>query len=93
MSINRARQLRKTMTPQEAKLWIQLRLLRPRGYHFRRQDPFKSWCLDFVCFKHRLVIEVDGGQHAGAHKRIGTSCTTRCLPARVSASCESGIPT
>jgi len=60
----RARELRKAMTPQERRLWAQLRTLRPEGYHFRRQTPLLGFFLDFVCFRRRLVIEVDGGQHA-----------------------------
>ncbi len=59
----RAREMRKNMTPQEAHLWIYLRKLRARGYHFRRQAPFRGYFLDFVCFSRRLVVEVDGGGH------------------------------
>ncbi len=59
----RARELRKNLTPQEARLWVRLRDLRPRGFHFRRQTPLFGFYLDFVCFKSRLVIEADGGQH------------------------------
>jgi very-short-patch-repair endonuclease len=55
----RARELRRSLTPQEARLWRELRGLRPKGFHFRRQAPVKG----FVCFQERLVIEVDGGQH------------------------------
>ena len=51
------------MTPQEARLWLHLRPLREEGFHFRRQAPFKGFYLDFVCYSHRLVVEVDGGQH------------------------------
>jgi very-short-patch-repair endonuclease len=51
------------MTPQEAKLWIHLRSWRQRGFHFRRQSPREGYIVDFVCTKHCLVIEVDGGQH------------------------------
>jgi very-short-patch-repair endonuclease len=58
-----ARRLRKTMTPQEVKVWVHLRSWRERGYHFRRQAPRKGYIVDFVCLKHRLVIEIDGGQH------------------------------
>ena len=61
--IKRAREFRKTLTPQEARLWLRLRALRVEGFHFRRQSPFLSFYLDFVCFKRKLVIEVDGGQH------------------------------
>jgi very-short-patch-repair endonuclease len=55
---------RSNLTPQEARLWIQLRQLRANGFHFRRQAPFRGYFLDFVCFGHRLVIEVDGAGHA-----------------------------
>ena len=60
---DRARAMRKTMTPPEARMWANLKRLRGEGYHFRRQAPFKGYYLDFVCFKHRLVIEVDGQVH------------------------------
>ncbi|HEY7385106.1 MAG TPA: DUF559 domain-containing protein, partial [Beijerinckiaceae bacterium] len=36
MADERARLLRRTMTPQEVKLWVRLRELRQQGYHFRR---------------------------------------------------------
>jgi len=63
MTVARARTLRKTLTPQEVKLWVHLRQLRPQGFHFRRQAPVDGYILDFVCFKHRLVVEIDGSQH------------------------------
>lgn len=58
-----ARQLRKNLTPQEVKLWVKLRELKPLGYHFRRQAPIRHIIVDFVSFRDQLVIEVDGGQH------------------------------
>jgi very-short-patch-repair endonuclease len=63
MANPRARELRKNMTPQEVKLWSQLRKLRPQGFHFRRQVPLESYVLDFVCYKYRLIVEADGSQH------------------------------
>jgi very-short-patch-repair endonuclease len=58
------------MTPQEVKVWVHLRALRERGYHFRRQRPIGRYIVDFVCLKHNLVVELDGGQHAeDAHER------------------------
>lgn len=62
--VERARELRKQMTPQETRLWLRLRALRQQGLHFRRQAPFKGYFLDFVCFERRLVVEIDGAQHA-----------------------------
>jgi very-short-patch-repair endonuclease len=34
------------------------------GYKFRRQVPFRRYILDFVCFERRIIIEIDGSQHA-----------------------------
>jgi very-short-patch-repair endonuclease len=59
----RARELRKSLTRQEAQLWLQLRAMRSDGFHFRRQAPLLGFYLDFACFKHRLVVEIDGSQH------------------------------
>ena len=64
MANEQARSLRKRMTPQEAKLWVQLRQLRELGYHFRRQSPRRAYIADCVCLKKKLIVEVDGGQHA-----------------------------
>jgi very-short-patch-repair endonuclease len=63
MANERARALRGRMTPQEVKLWVQLRELRQQGYHFRRQAPRAGVIVDFVCLRQSLVIEIDGGQH------------------------------
>ena len=58
-----ARALRKRLTPQEVKLWVKLRELKPLGFHFRRQAPIGRYIVDFVSFGSRIVVEVDGGQH------------------------------
>jgi very-short-patch-repair endonuclease len=63
-----ARSLRRSMTPQEAKLWLRLRAMRNRGYHFRRQAPIDVFIVDFACLKHHLIVELDGSGHA-FHKR------------------------
>jgi len=31
---------------------------------FRRQQPIGRYIVDFVCFERKIVVEVDGGQHA-----------------------------
>jgi len=59
-----ARSLRKRMTPQEAKLWVQLRLLPKGQFHFRRQVPVGPFIIDFAEKTRKLAIEVDGSQHA-----------------------------
>jgi very-short-patch-repair endonuclease len=58
-----ARQLRKTETIAEKRLWQELRKLRTQGYHFRRQHPIEGFIVDFACLAHRLIVEVDGAQH------------------------------
>lgn len=58
------RQLRQNMTPAERTLWQHLRGKRLGGYKFRRQQPFGGYILDFVCLEAKLMIEIDGGQHA-----------------------------
>jgi len=52
------------MTDAERALWRLLRDRRLSGWRFRRQQPIDRYIVDFVCFEARLVIEVDGGQHA-----------------------------
>jgi len=38
------------------------------GLKFRRQQPIDHYIVDFVCFENRLIIEIDGGQHAENEK-------------------------
>ena len=64
MSIERARELRKNLTDAERKLWKYLRRKQIEGHRFRRQVPIGPYYVDFLCLERRLVIEVDGGQHA-----------------------------
>lgn len=56
--------LRKNPTDAERLLWHHLRDRRLAGYKFRRQHPIGAFIADFVCIERRIVIEVDGGQHA-----------------------------
>jgi very-short-patch-repair endonuclease len=59
-----ARALRTSSTDVENLLWRQLRRKQFAGQKFRRQQPIDNYIVDFVCFEKRVVIEVDGGQHA-----------------------------
>ena len=61
---NKARVLRKNPTDAERALWQHLRLRQLRGYKFRRQQSIGCYIVDFVCLEKRLIVEVDGGQHA-----------------------------
>ena len=60
-----ARELRKAQTPAEQALWARLRNRGLEGLKFRRKPPIGPLIADFYCAQHRLVIEVDGGVHAG----------------------------
>ncbi len=61
---NHARQLRKTSTDAEKRLWHFLRDRQMAGYKFRRQHAIGSFVVDFVCLECNLIVEADGGQHA-----------------------------
>jgi len=45
-------------------MWCILRDRRLAGFKFRRQQPMGPYFVDFVCFSHRLIVEIDGSQHA-----------------------------
>ena len=59
----RARQLRRQETDAERNLWARLRNRQAGGVKFRRQHPVGPFIADFCCPEHRLIIEIDGGQH------------------------------
>ena len=58
-----ARSLRKNQTDAEKILWKNIRNRNFAGYKFKRQFPIGKYIVDFVCFAHKLAIEIDGGQH------------------------------
>jgi len=58
--VERARELRRNMTPAERQLW---EYLKHAPYRFLRQRPIDHFIVDFYCPALRLVIEVDGEQH------------------------------
>src|SRR5215471_10447405 len=58
------RRLRQNATFAEQRLWYCLRSRGLCGVKFVRQEPIGRYIADFVCREHRLIIEVDGGQHA-----------------------------
>jgi very-short-patch-repair endonuclease len=60
----RARSLRHTTTPLERRLWGQLRSRRFVDFKFRRQAPIGPYVADFVCYDAKLIVELDGSQHA-----------------------------
>jgi very-short-patch-repair endonuclease len=64
MSVERARELRQRSTDSERRLWHWLRDRQIDGVKFRRQVPIGVYVVDFVAADRRLVVEIDGGQHA-----------------------------
>ena len=60
----RSRELRLNATDAERKLWTQLSARKLAGIRFNRQFPIGPFICDFVSRTAKLVIEVDGGQHA-----------------------------
>ncbi len=68
LSAKLQRALRSEMTDAEKALWKILRGRQVCGLKFRRQHPYGDYILDFVCLENKLVIEVDGGQHAERKK-------------------------
>ena len=58
-----AQKLRREPTEAERRLWSRLRG-RQQGVQFMRQFQIGNAIADFACRRARLVVEVDGGQHA-----------------------------
>ncbi|MBL8644983.1 MAG: endonuclease domain-containing protein [Rhodospirillaceae bacterium] len=79
MANERARALRKAMTPAERMLWQKLREMKTRGFHFRKQAPIGRFIADFCCHSAKLIIEVDGGQHANDADRVNDARRTDWL--------------
>jgi very-short-patch-repair endonuclease len=67
--IDRARGLRHNMTDAERVLWNILRRKQLNGYRFRRQHPIARFIVDFLCFKAKLIIELDGGVHQNPEQK------------------------
>ncbi len=64
MGTHPAQRLRKNRTKAEIRLWLRLRRRQLNGSRFRQQVPLGPYVVDFLCVKSRLIVEVDGGQHA-----------------------------
>jgi len=60
------------MTDAERRLWLRLRDRRLQGHKFRRQHPLGPYVLDFFCEASKLVVEIDGSQHANNEAKDAT---------------------
>ncbi len=76
-----ARILRGSGTDAERLLWSKLRAHYLDGHKFRRQHPIGRYVADFVCLDRRLVIELDGGGHAGVEQATADAERTAFLRA------------
>jgi len=56
--------LRAQQTEAENLLWTYLRAHRLNGLKFRRQVVLGKYIVDFLCLSEKIIVEVDGGQHA-----------------------------
>jgi crossover junction endodeoxyribonuclease RuvC len=56
--------LRRDATDAEKLLWAKLRNAQLEQAKFRRQEPILGFTADFVCHEKRLIVEIDGSQHA-----------------------------
>ena len=58
------KKLRREATDAEQYIWYFLKNRSLHGGKFRRQHILQGYIVDFVCLEKKLVIELDGGQHA-----------------------------
>jgi len=65
-----AKQLRVDQTNAERKFWRNVRGRGFAGFKFRRQYSIGPYIADFACLEIRLIVELDGGQHAEGHARV-----------------------
>ena len=68
-TLQKAKELRKRLTPAERKVWQVLKNKQLDAYKFRRQHPIYKYIADFYCHELGLVIELDGGVHDGLEQK------------------------
>lgn len=59
-----AKNLKQNITLAEQRLWYHLRGKRLNGIKFRRQQTIGGYIVDFVSMEYKIIIELDGAQHA-----------------------------
>jgi very-short-patch-repair endonuclease len=74
-----ARHLRRTQTDAERRLWYRLNNRQLAGHKFVRQEPIGPYFADFVCRERKLVVELDGSQHAESeHDQVRDAFLVTC---------------
>jgi very-short-patch-repair endonuclease len=81
-TIEKARKLRRRLTPPEARLWFAIKDRKLEGLKFRRQHPIGQYVLDFYCPAARLAVEVDGQGHEHPEQIEADERRTRWLGTR-----------
>jgi very-short-patch-repair endonuclease len=61
---NFAKRLRRDQTDAESVFWYNVRSRRLAGFKFKRRYPVAPYIVDFVCIESKLIVKLDGGQHA-----------------------------
>ena len=77
------RKLRRELTEAEKRLWYKLRAGQLDGHKFVRQISIGPYIVDFACREAKLIVEVDGGQHADSCKDAERSAFLNELGYRV----------
>ncbi len=70
--VETAKNLRKQQTFVENIMWGRLRSRQIAGTKFRRQQPIGKYVVDFISFEKKLIVELDGGQHASQRDKDKT---------------------
>nr|WP_226577239.1 DUF559 domain-containing protein [Microseira wollei] len=78
--VERAKELRKNMTPAEKKLWNNY--LRRFQFRVLRQRPIDNFIVDFYCANLKLVIEIDGEKHPDLSRRLAAAKENPALPSQ-----------
>lgn len=76
-----ARKMRRAMTDAELKLWNEIRAHRLMGLAFRRQMPIAGYIVDFACPIKKLIVELDGSQHASHEVSVSDAARTARIEA------------
>jgi very-short-patch-repair endonuclease len=77
--IELARELRRSQTGAERKLWGYLRNRQVMKFKFRRQVPVDRFIVDFACLDAKVIIEVDGATHSTPDEILRDAQRTRVL--------------
>ena len=77
--VNIARKFRKNPTKAEKEMWQLLRNRRLNGKKIRRQVPIDNYIVDFCCYEHKLIIEIDGPLHEKADLLWKDACRDKTL--------------